>query len=735
MSKKRKITLTLAAIIVAIGGGAQFYTNRQVDHVLQKFPYSLDNQLSLKVTETSKNFFSRDLIFSLENHDGKHTDVISTKLTPLPFFIKAESKLSDQLVRQLNKDLNITIDKNTINSKFSPVGDYLQSDVLTEFRDFTNKSQNLSLTLDFNPKNKDVNIKTNLSGFNYDKNSKLEQINGQLKLVQVDTNQYEIYNIELNAKSAELGLMNGENSKFQLKNAKYQLDVKKNAEVQQRDLMTKFNSDVLRVANKERTTEESQTIINGLSLNIKQQGVPSAVNFADEFKKLTGENQNIKNAVNFLVAVLTQNQAFTGSLSVKSVEAPKNQKPYFNLNDTTLSLELDNRALSQAAINLQLSVGGVKQTPEEKSKQWEAKGAKVSYQLSGMNLENELAIIPFYLDAFAAKNPPKEDNKEFLKLKDKWAKESGGNGSSEITLQSFNYGDITLEALAIKGEGKAEDGQYIGNSTFAFKKLSLPEAQMQLEDFKIEAPLVVKDYAKLAESQFCSGMYGILCSAHLTEETFHKILENQWKDLNLTTDNTSLTFNLNTYPATKGYPFKLNVNGAITPQKDSLTQLDVFTKNTKGTINVAFNKTLIDDTNEESLKIKNESPFWQYLRINVKPEGKLNLIFAEDNDNYTIKLEKNDQGTFINGKTEEQISQEYLQQIEQESADDVPEEQVSDAVEAVVPEVNGEQPEMKQETAPETKSDEVKKEAEPETKSDEMKKETVPEIKPDEVKK
>ena len=86
MSKKRKITLTLAAIIVAIGGGAQFYTNQQVDKVLQKFPYSLDNQLSLKVTETAKNFFSRDLIFSLENYDGKHTDVISTKLTALPFF-------------------------------------------------------------------------------------------------------------------------------------------------------------------------------------------------------------------------------------------------------------------------------------------------------------------------------------------------------------------------------------------------------------------------------------------------------------------------------------------------------------------------------------------------------------------------------------------------------------------------------------------------------------------------
>ncbi len=48
----------------------------------------------------------------------KAQNVISTKLTALPFFITAESQLSEQLVRQLNKTLNITIDKNTINSKF-----------------------------------------------------------------------------------------------------------------------------------------------------------------------------------------------------------------------------------------------------------------------------------------------------------------------------------------------------------------------------------------------------------------------------------------------------------------------------------------------------------------------------------------------------------------------------------------------------------------------------------------
>ena len=224
MSKKRKVTLTLAAILVALGGGAQFYTNQQVDRVLQKFPYSLDNQLSLHVTKTGNHFFSRDLTFSLENSEGKRTEVISTKLTALPFFITAESQLSEQLVRQLNKNLNITLDKNTINSKFSPVGDYLQSDLVTEFRDFTNKTQTLSVLFNFDPSSKNIKVKSTLSGFNYDKNSKLEQLQGHAQLQRVDDNEYAIRLLELNAKQVEVDLLNGENTKIQLKNAAYRLD-------------------------------------------------------------------------------------------------------------------------------------------------------------------------------------------------------------------------------------------------------------------------------------------------------------------------------------------------------------------------------------------------------------------------------------------------------------------------------------------------------------------------------
>ena len=659
MSKKRKVTLTLAAMIIALGGGAQFYTNQQVDQVLQKFPYSLDNQLSLNVTESAKNFFGRELTFSLENNDGQKTNIISTKLTALPFFITAESKLSEQLVRQLNKDLNITIDKNTINSKFSPVGDYLQSNILTDFRDFTNKAQTLSVTLDFNAGTKNVALNANLSGFNYDKNSKLEQISAQIKFVPVGENQYDISTLELNAKNVEWDLLNGENTKIQLKNARYQFGVTKSADADLRDLSTLLSSDTLRIANKERTTEESQTVINGITLNLQQQGVTSAVDFANEFKKQLNGEQNIKQATNFLVAVLAQNHTFNGTLSVKSVDAPKNQKPYFNLNEAKLNLMMANADLAKANLTLQLNVAGIKQTPEEQSKQWEAKGAQIVYQLDGYNLENKLAFIPLYLDALSIKNAPKEDNKTLLKLKKQWANTMAGNSNAEISLQAFNYQNVSLETLALKHQGSEKDNQYRGNSTLSLKKLTLSEAQAQMEDLAFNLPLTVNNVAQFAENQFCFGLTASLCSAYFTPETTQKLLGNQWKDLDLASDNTTLTFNLNTYPTTKAYPVSIYLKGTLKTTKDKQSIADMFIENMQSTTNIVLNKGLTETSDEESLKIKKASPFWQALLAELKPEERLFPIFIEEGDNYVLTLERDNNRFLINGKTVEELLKQH----------------------------------------------------------------------------
>ena len=198
MTKRKKITLTLAALIAFVGMGAQFYTNYKVDQLLQNFPYSLDNQAILNVTESNKNFLSRELTFSVQDSDGAASDIISAKLTALPFFITAESKLSDQFVRRFNKSLNIALDKNTINSKFSPVGDYLQSDISMEFRDFANKPQQMTMSLNFLNDN-EIELKTRLSGFNYDKESRVEKIEGRIRLMPVSSRQYDLVDAEFMA--------------------------------------------------------------------------------------------------------------------------------------------------------------------------------------------------------------------------------------------------------------------------------------------------------------------------------------------------------------------------------------------------------------------------------------------------------------------------------------------------------------------------------------------------------
>lgn len=668
MSKRKKITLTLAALLVAIGTGAQIYTNHKVDQVLQKFPYSLDNQATLEITESNKNFFSRDLTFSIKENNAESTAVVSTSLTTLPFFITAESKLSEQLVRQLNKTLNLTIDRNTINSKFSPVGDYLQSDVLVEFRDFANKPQQMSMSLNF-LNNKEIELKTNLSGFHYDIDSKLEKVNGKARLIPVSQSQYDLANMELTAENAELVLLNGENTRLQLKNATYNFNTKKNEQTLKRDLNTKFSSDILRISNKERTTEESQTTFGGLNLAISQQGVPSAVNFYNEFKKIT-TNQKLKETVNTLVYAITQNDMFDAQLSVLSVNAPKNQKPYFNLQKGAVELKLNNQDLTDAIAKLSINVESVQQQQEDETVKWIAKGGKLSGQFKG-NLQNNLAFIPFFLDSLSVKEPAQKDNKELLILKEKWAKEFHSNGKLDVSLQNFNSASLVIDNAQFNMQTETlENDQF--NEYFALnaQKVALPLDGMQFEAISASLPFKQNHYRTYIQSAFCMDVFFPLCDAYLTEETRNKYDENQLKDLDLIVDNATVTTSLNTYPETKAYPIKLEANGIVSkaPEGEEQTAMnELFFNNIEGTFSLALNKMLIDDTDEKANEIKSQSAFWQLLKESVKPQEQLSLTFAEENDDYVLKLEKNSNGYFINGKSPEDLQQEL--EMEDEDKD------------------------------------------------------------------
>ena len=98
----------------------------------------------------------------------------------------------------------------------------------------------------------------------------------------------------------------------------------------------------------------------------------------------------------YLTKIFTQNDRFDGSLSVLSVNVPKNNQPYFNLQNAGLELKLANTDLTKANVDFKLNVESVKQTPADEERKWEAKGGKVNIQLEDYNVANELAFVPFY---------------------------------------------------------------------------------------------------------------------------------------------------------------------------------------------------------------------------------------------------------------------------------------------------------------------------------------------------
>lgn len=666
MSKRKTITLALATILVVVGVGAQIYTNHKVDLVLQKFPYSLDNQAMLHITETNKNFFSRELTFSIQDDDIQNTEIISTKLTTLPFFITAESKFSDQFIRKLNKNLNITIDKNTINSKFSPVGDYLQSNILTEFRDFANKPQQMTISLNF-LNNRDIELKNNLTGFNYDNETKLMNVEGRIYFTLLTANQYDLSNIELTAENAELALLNGENTRLQLKNATYKFNKKDNNE--KRDLTTKFSSDILRISNKNRTPEESQTTFGGLNISLKQQGVPNTVNFYNEFKKFESNNQNIKSGVNLLTAILTQNDTFDGKLSVISVNAPKNQKPYFNLQNSELILKLSNQDLTNTDVNFTLNVESVKQTPEDVSQKWEAKEGKFVIQLTDYNLANEIAFIPYWLDSLTVKETPVKDNKNFLHLKEKWVKEFSENSNIDFSLRSLNLFDNKIIDFTFNNKYESlENNQYNENFTLNTKKISIPEQGMQIEDLSISIPFKGNEHQAYLSSTFCLGIYDGLCQAYLTKSTQERYLNNVWLDLDFILDNANVSFNLNTLPETKAYPVKFEANGLMTkaPENIKSSQDQSPLERIEGLLTVSFDKRLVETPDEKTSKIKEQSSFWHMIQSEIKPYNTVFPLFVEEGKNYVATFEKNDNGYFINGKSPEETEKDIP--IEEENS-------------------------------------------------------------------
>ena len=137
----------------------------------------------------------------------------------------------------------------------------------------------------------------------------------------------------------------------------------------------------------------------------------------------------------------------------------------------------------------------------------------------------------------------------------------------------------------------------------------------------------------------------------------------------LSVDGATLTALLNTYPETKAYPIKLNADGVLNKALEEKQEVDIHNflfNHIEGSLNLAVNKVLIDGADEKTNTIKAQSPLWQLFRESVKPQGELSQAFVVDNENYVLKLEKNENDYFINGKPLQELENE----VEQDHVDD-----------------------------------------------------------------
>ena len=86
-------------------------------------------------------------------------------------------------------------------------------------------------------------------------------------------------------------------------------------------------------------------------------------------------------------------------------------------------------------------------------------------------MANELAFVPFLLDAFAEKEAPSKDNKDFLNAKDKWVKEFSGKTNIEAALKSFNMADLVLDEVSASDKTETLDNdQYNEHITLSANK-------------------------------------------------------------------------------------------------------------------------------------------------------------------------------------------------------------------------------------------------------------------------
>ncbi|MDO4626542.1 MAG: hypothetical protein Q4A81_04435 [Pasteurellaceae bacterium] len=647
VSKRRKL-FNLSAIALIVAVGAQFYTNYKIDRVLQQFPYHINNEFTLQVNEQNSDFFTRDLTFSLQSEQSQ-TEFIHTKLTALPFMITAESELLPAIVKQLNQKLDITIDKNSINSHISVFSDSLSTDMQTQFRDLTNTQQNVETELVYTTKNKRIDLQLDLSGLKSE-NAQLKNVSGKFRFLPISESKYDLVRADSKVENLEINSLDGSNNQIQAQNMKFALNRQQHEE--NYDITTKFTADTIAITNqiteqkenKDNTTKDLDKIqINNIDLSSKKINVANEISF---FNLPINPEQNkidLKAIFHYIQSSLFDNDQVEVQSRIKEIDFSNLGK----LKEMTFNFNSAHKNKSDADLQLKWSLGQADfihhQSPMEKV----IEGLSFSHTLTHFDLASHLAFfeqfIPQYIDQIG---PKTKSNKEFINAIDKLSQQDNSEAQISISLESAKLDQvISLNKLKLNSEEKfdREKDRILNPIQLSVDKLNFDIQKIMLDKIKFNLTNDnIQPTKELQRGLFCNAVtYKLLCMNNLSTNDFSHMIEEfiHYFSGNLKGD---LTMNIDTLPNSKTYPLQADMNLQIIQ-----TEKDVWSKLKNALFTIQFPTGLVADMNREPInesgKLKQDSAFWKWLNQTTQ------TYFIQEQEIYKSNLKFKDGEFFING--------------------------------------------------------------------------------------
>lgn len=666
MKKNSKIILNLSIITALLATGAQFYTNYKINQSLQQFPYYFSDKFVIYVQQTQQNFFSRELVFSVQTPSKpEKSEIIKTKLTALPFAILAKSELPDTVIRKLNEKLNITIDDNIINSRFSVVGNYLQSTMETKFRDFTNVNQLLTTELNFASKTKFVEIHTALTGFNYDSVTEFGKLNGDYLLQPIGDHRYDL--IQANMNLDNLKWINGENNKFSFNKINYLFN--KSFNEQTYDLTAELKYDNL-------DYNDSKIITQGFSANVKQQGIPNSLNFYEKIKQLDNKEITIEDIIRLGLDYLFDNQKAEWNINLKKLSNQLSDKNNIELNDIAFGININHQDNQKTQISNHLKINEIKTQQLD----FMLKGLSFENNISDLNFNDYLLMAKQYVfdenGKFVLTNEDsfyKKDNPEFIKVLNILAKNYQAKTSYVIKLDNLSMSDnIQLNNLVIKYNDEATStDQMLADLSANLDQLQIKAGNISFNKLQLDMPIIIGPKSDLYPIYYCfNNIFSLTCANNISQKTSEKFISQALAQFYMNINDAKFKVALDTLPKSAGEQWISGEVNAVVESIPDKKRADLLTlgdkldnSEIKAKLNISTK--LIDDmfSNEpnEIAQLKLASPYWKQLAYLIKPKGALNPYFVLNNENYSSDYYQKGEKVMINNKPIEQ----YIQQQEQ----------------------------------------------------------------------